>query len=139
MVMKKSTPGPVTSLTKSLATKPINASREIIYGTQNGCVGQLLSRPNKLKSGWKISTKNKSTAAVNCLALYDVTEDGVEEVLIGREDGRVEVYGQSEEGMNLLYQHTESDSVRGIKGGVVDSILPKQQISFACFQLGHCK
>ncbi len=31
--------------------------------------------------------------AVTCLASYDINDDGIEEIIVGRDDGMVDVYG----------------------------------------------
>lgn len=132
--MKKSTRAPVTALVKSLAKRKMDEPRELVFGLENGAIGQLLSRPTKLKSGWKIPA-DSTGAAVSTICLYDLTQDGGNDILVGREDGRVQVFGFTENGVELVYEHTESDSIRGIKGAVVSS--PEFQEVVACTYSGR--
>lgn len=41
-------------------------------------------------------------AGVLCLSNYDVTGDGVVDLLVGRDDGQVEVYGYTDAGEPAL-------------------------------------
>jgi len=40
----------------------------------------------------------RSAAGVLCMSNYDVTGDGVADLLVGRDDGQVEVYGYDDAG-----------------------------------------
>ena len=77
---------------------------------------------------------------VSCLSTYDLSGDGVEEIVVGRDDGVVEVYSVDDSGQpRLKFTHVShsqligldvclcvcvqavSESVTGVSGGTVGS------------------
>uniref|UniRef100_A0AAQ4RXW6 Bardet-Biedl syndrome 7 n=1 Tax=Gasterosteus aculeatus aculeatus TaxID=481459 RepID=A0AAQ4RXW6_GASAC len=55
-----------------------------------------------------------------CIDTYDIMGDGVGDVLVGRDDGTVEVYGfDSDSEPTLRFEHVLSESVTSIQGGCV--------------------
>ena len=54
-------------------------------------------------------TNEKNLGGVSCLSHYDITGDGQEELLVGREDGNVEIYAYDDtEEPFLRYSHVRS-------------------------------
>lgn len=64
---------------------------EIIYGTTDGRIGLVLVDDEKPYQKWEISSENES-GSVSCVNFYDITGDGSQEMLIGRDNGQVEIY-----------------------------------------------
>jgi len=67
--------------------------KQAIYGTDNGLVGQyfLASDGSRMNPGF-ILGKNAKKSGVTSLALCDVTLSGSEDIVVGRDDGTLEVF-----------------------------------------------
>ncbi|KAK6172249.1 hypothetical protein SNE40_015952 [Patella caerulea] len=94
---------------------------EVLYGTSDGRVGLvslgLLSPTHR----WELPNE-KRNGGVLCLENYDITADGVLDLLVGRDDGQIEVYSYDESDEPIhRYNHTCSESVRSIQGGIVNT------------------
>jgi hypothetical protein len=61
--------------------------RQIIYGTENGHIGQLLMDQDTSRKGFNLSTASRGS--VVCMTSADVDGDGVPEIVCGRDDGFV--------------------------------------------------
>ncbi|KAJ8878257.1 hypothetical protein PR048_018834 [Dryococelus australis] len=69
---------------------------------------------------------DQQCAGVTCLYCYDLTGDGTLDLLVGRQDGSIEVYplddsGEEEALGESRFTHTCSESITSIQGGVVGS------------------
>lgn len=70
---------------------------QILAGLETGSVGLLQIQPNGENSHlWSIDDAKKG--AVTCIKAFDITKDGIFEVIVGRADGRVEVFGNDPSG-----------------------------------------
>ncbi|XP_006819865.1 BBSome complex member BBS7-like, partial [Saccoglossus kowalevskii] len=68
---------------------------------------------------WEIPN-DKRYGGVLCMDNYDITADGVKDLLLGRDDGLVEVYGYDEADEPIhRFGQTMSESVGSIQGGIV--------------------
>lgn len=62
----------------------------MVYGTDNGTLGHLsVSGPSLLRTNWELLDDGGVGRGVTALARYDLTQDGVSELIAGREDGTV--------------------------------------------------
>jgi Bardet-Biedl syndrome 7 protein len=66
-----------------------SGGKEIIYGTEDGRVGQLLLDPTAARRGWTVENRSQMSG-VNCMHSYDITHDGVHDIIVGRDDGLVQ-------------------------------------------------
>lgn len=66
--------------------------REVIYGTSDGKIGLMEMGVDEPVPKWELANE-KRLAGVMCMDNYDMTNDGVLDLLVGREDGTIEVYG----------------------------------------------
>ena len=66
--------------------------QQIIYGMQNGVVGLMSMDSERIAKGWIIPNAKKAGAVSTLNSQFDFTADGVNDVVVGREDGTVEVY-----------------------------------------------
>eukprot|EP00741_Cyanophora_paradoxa_P006490 tig00001003_g6283.t1 len=100
---------------------PAAKQREVLYGTDNGLVGVVQMDAVGIKKGWKIAN-TKRLGAVQCVAAYDLTEDGRNDVVVGRDDGSVEVYcfDVSDE-PRLVFSKNVAESVTALDVGVVQN------------------
>lgn len=68
---------------------------------------------------WEIDN-DKKKGGILCIDNYDIIGDGVNDILVGRDDGTVEVYGfDSSNEPTLRFEHVLSESVTSIQGGCV--------------------
>jgi Bardet-Biedl syndrome 7 protein len=65
---------------------------DIIYGTDNGRIGKLSVVGGDLSRGWELPSEPHS-GTVNCIESFDVTKDGVPDLVVGRDDGSMQIYG----------------------------------------------
>lgn len=103
LIMQHNLDGPVSAIanydlawagSQSQASSSL-ATKQIIYGTSNGILGQcLLSGADKSsRSGWLVHNDDSFQGEINCMSTaFDMTKDGVNDVLVGRDDGLVQVY-----------------------------------------------
>lgn len=78
--------------------------QELLYGTKDGRIGlaQLPASDPYIK--WEIMSPN-GHAAVNAIDCYDITGDGILDLIIARDDGLVEIYVYDEDDKPKLKQH----------------------------------
>jgi Bardet-Biedl syndrome 7 protein len=83
------------------------AGAELLYGTENGIFGQILLGDGAMRRGWEVGNRSVSTLAnraaaprraggVTALCAHDLTHDGVPDVIVGRDDGTIQVSAASE-------------------------------------------
>lgn len=110
-------PGPPSVVTLGLDTAKGNNG--IIYGTSDGKIGLVQISYSAPEHIWEIPN-DKQYGNVLSLSTYDVSNDGVHDLLVGRADGIVEVYAFDEG--NQPFQHFKynlSESVTSVRGGCV--------------------
>ncbi|XP_055081065.1 Bardet-Biedl syndrome 7 protein isoform X1 [Periophthalmus magnuspinnatus] len=92
---------------------------EILYGTTDGKIGLVQIGDQSASIKWEIDN-DKKKGGILCVDTYDIIGDGVSDVLVGRDDGTVEVYGFDSSGdPTLRFEHVLSESVTSIQGGCV--------------------
>ncbi|KAH8040868.1 hypothetical protein HPB51_013038 [Rhipicephalus microplus] len=68
---------------------------------------------------WEIENVNGG-GSITCLGSYDMTGDGVLDLLVGRNDGQVEVYSFKDSGEPLLrFSYNCGESVTSVQGGAI--------------------
>ncbi|RHY32133.1 hypothetical protein DYB32_002835 [Aphanomyces invadans] len=92
----------------------------------------------KIKTVWKTAQDKTAPSPITSMVAYDINKDDAVEVVIGREDGRVEIYSVDESG-NIVkeFEHVASESVRAIQAGVLGTPVRLQKVMFpiACVSL----
>lgn len=64
----------------------------------------------------------KSHGGISCFDNYDIFGDGVKDLIVGRDDGQIEVYSYAEGDVPALkYLHTCNESVTSVQGGSVSN------------------
>ncbi|XP_035280608.1 Bardet-Biedl syndrome 7 protein isoform X1 [Anguilla rostrata] len=94
-------------------------SGEVLYGTADGKLGLVKITESSPVQRWELANEKKK-GGILCIDTFDILGDGVREILVGRDDGTVEVYGL--DGSNeptLRFEHALSESVTSIQGGCV--------------------
>ncbi|XP_051895219.1 Bardet-Biedl syndrome 7 protein isoform X2 [Pristis pectinata] len=95
------------------------SGEELIYGTSDGKIGVVQITKSSPLHRWEISN-DKKRGGVLCVDYYDILGDGVKELLVGRDDGMVEIYGFDNNSEPVLrYEHALSESITSIQGGCV--------------------
>ncbi|XP_067943832.1 Bardet-Biedl syndrome 7 protein homolog isoform X2 [Watersipora subatra] len=95
---------------------------EIVYGTSDGRIGLVqVTRTGPIHK-WQVENAD-SLGGVISLDNYDITADGCLDLLVGRDDGTVEVYGFDETDEPIRrFKQTFNESVTAIKAGKVSNI-----------------
>ncbi|XP_064637282.1 Bardet-Biedl syndrome 7 protein homolog isoform X2 [Lineus longissimus] len=98
---------------------------ELLYGTADGKIGlvQISRKFDRVSPNhrWVVPNEKRSGGVLS-LDNYDITADGVLDLLVGRDDGLVEVYGYDEADEPVKrYSTLCSESVTAVQGGVVAS------------------
>lgn len=98
----------------------------LIYGTSKGSLGYIRIDPTgSFEIVWELDDNDKKSS-INGIKLYDINKDGKEEVIIGRDDGRIEVFRLSfETDLNTeptkIFTKDISQSIRSIECGIVNT------------------
>ena len=79
-----------SSLPPSLS--PGEDGQEVLYGTQNGKIGLVKLTPTEPSYRWDMLNERKH-GGITSLATTDLTGDGLPDIIVGRDNGVVEVYG----------------------------------------------
>ncbi|XP_047143361.1 Bardet-Biedl syndrome 7 protein homolog [Hydra vulgaris] len=96
-----------------------NQAKSVVYGTSDGKVGLINIDSKGYEFVWEIQNE-KNYGDVLCINTYDVSNNGTQDVIIGRADGVVEIYA-FDEGAEP-FQHCVcnlSESITSVSGGCV--------------------
>ncbi|GLE01633.1 hypothetical protein PINS_up010467 [Pythium insidiosum] len=135
LVAKKSVAAAVTAICRVPPSTKSSSSElvQLIYGTASGGIGLMTFNGEKLKSKWKSTTVDSATSAsapsastppacINSITCIDLNKDDRVEIVVGRDDGRVEVFSfDSQGGLTKLYEYVSTDSMRCVQGGIVST------------------
>ncbi|XP_012687719.1 Bardet-Biedl syndrome 7 protein [Clupea harengus] len=92
---------------------------EVLYGTADGKLGLVKITESSHVSKWEINN-DKRRGGILCIDTFDLVGDGVRDILVGRDDGTVEVYVLDSSNEPILrFEHVLSESVTSIQGGCV--------------------
>ena len=99
----------------------------LIFGTESGQVHQLVMDEDELCHGWGVDPRRENrrskAGGVHCIAMEDVTKDGVKDLLIGRDDGLVEVWSfDMGDEPKLSFERSLNESVTSIASGCVSNV-----------------
>jgi len=98
--------------------------RELLYGTENGMVGQLMMDSEEMRRGWVIDPvlegRRGKSGGVQSVQAHDITKDGVKDILVGRDDGGVEVWSfDTGPQPQLVFERSLQESITYVEGGMV--------------------
>ncbi|CAG9334313.1 unnamed protein product [Blepharisma stoltei] len=74
-------------------------TRSLLYGTSSGSIGLVNLERERSNLLWNIDMEGKE---INCISSYDMTGDGFKDVLVGRNDGKIEIYSFDQSSGELL-------------------------------------
>ncbi|GIY85834.1 bardet-Biedl syndrome 7 protein homolog [Caerostris extrusa] len=95
-----------------------NTGEDLLYGTTDGKVGLVSVGRASCTHRWEIPNNKKAWSLDN----YDITGDGIKDLIIGRSDGLIEVYGYDEaENPVPRFTYNCGESVTSVNGGIVGS------------------
>ncbi|GBM81005.1 Bardet-Biedl syndrome 7 protein [Araneus ventricosus] len=98
-----------------------DTGEDLLYGTSDGKVGLVSAGRTACTHKWEIPN-NKKHGGVLSLHNYDITGDGIKDLIIGRSDGLIEVYGYDEaENPVPRFTYNCGESVTSVNGGIVGS------------------
>uniref|UniRef100_A0AAA9T8W5 Bardet-Biedl syndrome 7 n=1 Tax=Bos taurus TaxID=9913 RepID=A0AAA9T8W5_BOVIN len=96
-----------------------DSGEDLLFGTSDGKLGLIQITTSKPIHKWEIRNEKKR-GGILCVDSFDIVGDGVKDLLVGRDDGMVEVYGFDNANEPVLrFDHTLSESVTSIQGGCV--------------------
>ncbi|RXN26856.1 Bardet-Biedl syndrome 7 [Labeo rohita] len=111
-------PGPPTVL-ELLNRDGGKGGEAVLYGTADGKLGLVQITKSGPVTSWELDNEKKK-GGVLCIDTFDIVGDGVKDILVGRDDGTVEVYGlDSSNDLTLRFENVLSESVTSIQGGCV--------------------
>ncbi|KAM8940294.1 BBSome complex member BBS7 [Pelodytes ibericus] len=118
LVYEVEVPGPPSVLTLNSGNGG-DSGEEMLYGTSDGKIGLINITRNSPVPKWEIFNEKKR-GGVLCIDNFDIMGDGVKDLLIGRDDGSVEVYGFDNANEPVLhFEHFLTESITSIQGGCV--------------------
>ncbi|XP_038255296.1 Bardet-Biedl syndrome 7 protein isoform X2 [Dermochelys coriacea] len=92
---------------------------ELLFGTSDGKLGFIQVSSASPVHKWEIRNEKKR-GGILCIDNFDILGDGVKELLVGRDDGMLEIYNfDSTNEPVLRYDHALSESITSIQGGCV--------------------
>eukprot|EP00164_Ancoracysta_twista_P005357 GFYU01007326.1.p1 GENE.GFYU01007326.1~~GFYU01007326.1.p1 ORF type:complete len:720 (+),score=217.69 GFYU01007326.1:110-2269(+) len=95
------------------------AETTVLYGTDNGVVGALIAQKQSAKREWVIPNMRK-LGGISSLGTSDITKDGIDDVLVGRDDGNMEVYCfDVSPDPQPVFEKSVSESITSLESGLV--------------------
>ncbi|KAL4229928.1 Bardet-Biedl syndrome 7 protein [Mactra antiquata] len=92
---------------------------DVLFGTSDGRVGLVQIERDQPVHTWELPNE-KRNGGILCLDNYDITADGVLDLILGRDDGLVEVYSYDDSGEPVhRHTHTCSESITSVQCGIV--------------------
>ncbi|XP_060102819.1 Bardet-Biedl syndrome 7 protein [Heteronotia binoei] len=96
-----------------------DSGEEVLFGTSDGKIGLIQISAASPVEKWKIENEKKR-GGILCMDSFDIVGDGVKELLIGRDDGILEIYNfENGNSPALRYEYAFSESVTSVQGGCV--------------------
>ena len=92
LTFEVATPGPVMALAtgNDQGAKLRAGAANIIYGTGTGTLAKIAIDGSNFSTLWQVHDEQKATITDVCSA--DITQDGHDEVVVSRDDGRLDVF-----------------------------------------------
>ncbi|KAL6757581.1 bardet-biedl syndrome 7 protein [Haematococcus lacustris] len=97
-------------------------ARELLYGTDSGALVQLLMESENARQGMVLPNTKKLGAIRAIYSGLDFSKTGTNDIVVGREDGVLELYDVDEHGaMQQVFSARLVESINTIDGGYVTS------------------
>ncbi|KAG8302515.1 Bardet-Biedl syndrome 7 protein [Homalodisca vitripennis] len=97
---------------------------QLLYGTDDGTIGLVQITKTGISQKWRMEP-GRHRGGVQSLYCYDMTGDGVADLLVGRSDGTLQIYSIPTEPADDINQPSErfsyvsNESITSIQGGIV--------------------
>ncbi|XP_066089945.1 Bardet-Biedl syndrome 7 protein isoform X1 [Saccopteryx bilineata] len=118
MMYEIEVPGPPTVLALHNGNGG-DSGEDLVFGTSDGKLGLVQITTSKPIHKWEIRNEKKR-GGILCADSFDIMGDGVKDLLVGRDDGMVEVYCFDNANEPVLcFNQVLSESVTSIQGGRV--------------------
>ncbi|XP_020863990.1 BBSome complex member BBS7 isoform X2 [Phascolarctos cinereus] len=118
MMYEVEVPGPPTVLALHNGNGG-ESGEDLLFGTSDGKLGIIQITTSNPVHKWELRNEKKR-GGVLCVDYFDIVGDGVKDLLVGRDDGVVEVYGFDAANEPVLrFDQALSESVTSIQGGCV--------------------
>eukprot|EP00074_Homo_sapiens_P087979 XP_016863847.1 Bardet-Biedl syndrome 7 protein isoform X6 [Homo sapiens] len=112
-------PGPPTVLALHNGNGVGDSGEDLLFGTSDGKLALIQITTSKPVRKWEIQNEKKR-GGILCIDSFDIVGDGVKDLLVGRDDGMVEVYSFDNANEPVLrFDQMLSESVTSIQGGCV--------------------
>ncbi|XP_036170891.1 Bardet-Biedl syndrome 7 protein isoform X1 [Myotis myotis] len=96
-----------------------DSGEDVLFGTSDGKLGLIQITAPTPTHKWEIQNEKKR-GGILCVDSFDIMGDGVKDLLVGRDDGMVEVYSFNNASEPVLrFDQALSESVTSIQGGCV--------------------
>ncbi|XP_016863846.1 BBSome complex member BBS7 isoform X7 [Homo sapiens] len=96
-----------------------DSGEDLLFGTSDGKLALIQITTSKPVRKWEIQNEKKR-GGILCIDSFDIVGDGVKDLLVGRDDGMVEVYSFDNANEPVLrFDQMLSESVTSIQGGCV--------------------
>eukprot|EP00297_Palpitomonas_bilix_P004133 CAMPEP_0113915080 /NCGR_PEP_ID=MMETSP0780_2-20120614/30956_1 /TAXON_ID=652834 /ORGANISM="Palpitomonas bilix" /LENGTH=744 /DNA_ID=CAMNT_0000913455 /DNA_START=35 /DNA_END=2269 /DNA_ORIENTATION=+ /assembly_acc=CAM_ASM_000599 len=123
---EKLIPGAAAALTwnqsagGSTSAASVDEQATRLPGGQNGVIGQMMVNNTAFADGWIVPNVNKAGSITN-MGVADLTKDGLNDVVVGRDDGLVEVYcfDVSPRDPQMNFKRSVGESIRSLEAGHV--------------------
>lgn len=116
------------SVTAAPEAKAANEFRQIVYGTDNGVLGVLHMDQSSVRKALVIPNDQKK-ASITAIAATDVLQNGVPELVIGRDDGTLELMSvHGDRGPQQLWSRELSESITSVDTGMFIGTTPNEMI-----------
>mmetsp|Transcript_16480 Transcript_16480/g.15800 ORF Transcript_16480/g.15800 Transcript_16480/m.15800 type:complete len:748 (+) Transcript_16480:77-2320(+) len=125
LILEIPTASPVTAMaTKgSNSVKQKKGSTNIVYGMDTGTLSGVNVQADSYSHLWSLEDPVKRSP-ITCMNVFDLTKDGSDEIIVGRDDGRLEVYSQDsgiDSKVQLAFSKDIGESIRSTECGMVNS------------------
>eukprot|EP00754_Rhynchopus_humris_P001897 Rhum_TRINITY_DN11080_c0_g1::Rhum_TRINITY_DN11080_c0_g1_i1::g.42285::m.42285/K16749/BBS7; Bardet-Biedl syndrome 7 protein len=94
---------------------------ELLYGTANGYIGSYKLTPSGMSKQWSSGGTAETKGGVAALLANDTLSAGVPQIVVGRDDGNIEVHGfeVGTTGPQVAFRSAGSESVQSVSSGCV--------------------
>ncbi|GAX76228.1 hypothetical protein CEUSTIGMA_g3672.t1 [Chlamydomonas eustigma] len=98
-------------------------AKELLYSTDTGTLVQLLCDKDATRQGFVLQNPSKFGAIKAIYTGIDFTKTGSNNIVVSREDGRMEIYDVDDSGqLQQVYMAKLTESINSIDGGFVTSV-----------------
>ena len=103
--------------------------KEVLWGTEQGSCGQLFLDGEAVHRGWVLDAKRRGGGGGGVSAIHgevDITGDGVNEVIVGHDNGSLEVFAMDKnEEPQRVYQRDLNEAIQSVQSGCVTTANPE--------------